>query len=79
MLYYNILKIDSKATSYLKQSFNLAQSLSPVPVNVDWYKVSLMPLAPAHLIKCCQRRQLAHSFIASMRTCHDLSQQRLGS
>ena len=39
-LYRNVLKIEAKAITYLKQSFNLAQSLYPVPVNAVWYKVS---------------------------------------
>ena len=47
MLYYRILKIEDRATTYLKQSFNLAQSLFPVPIYAGWYKVSLRSLPGA--------------------------------
>ena len=39
MLYYNVLKNEDRATTYLKQSLLLAQSLYPVPLQEDWYQV----------------------------------------
>ncbi|KAK9831244.1 hypothetical protein WJX74_009164 [Apatococcus lobatus] len=68
MLYYSVLKIEAKASAYLKQSFMLAQSLYPVPFNACWYQDVIQTMSSKPL-RGVMRPRGAKGVHLSLRSC----------